>query len=189
MTKLIILAAGEGKRLKPYTLDMPKCLVKLHGKSILDWQIDAARQLHINDIIVVKGYKQEISVAVDKDWLSYWKMRFNNPLEDAESLRVAESGQILEVGQKSNDIRDIQGQFIGLIRFKREGIEFLNNFYMMSKEAASCGKKIFRCTRHFKNIFMTDFLQGMIDFGYKIFEVPIKRNWCEFDSPLDYKIA
>ena len=37
---VIILAAGEGNRLKPLTNDTPKCLVKLFGKSLLDWQLD-----------------------------------------------------------------------------------------------------------------------------------------------------
>ena len=56
---VIILAAGEGNRLKPLTNDTPKCLVKLFGKSLLDWQLDLFQNLHINDITIVKGYLQE----------------------------------------------------------------------------------------------------------------------------------
>ncbi|KKR79525.1 MAG: hypothetical protein UU24_C0006G0019 [Candidatus Nomurabacteria bacterium GW2011_GWA2_40_9] len=245
--KLIILAAGEGSRLKPYTLDKPKCLVPLHGKSILSWQVSLAHQFNIYDIIVVKGYKHEkiqenhirsyintaydhtnmvetlwcaqeefkediiisygdilynadvlsaliqsphdISVVIDKDWLQYWKQRFINPLEDAESLHIDSSGKILEIGQKVSDYTKIQGQFIGLMRFKNNGIKALKNFYMLAKEETGCGKKIFRTPRPFHKIFMTDFLQGMIDFGYPILEVPIKRNWLEIDSPSDYDLA
>ena len=35
----IILAAGEGKRLRPLTNDKPKCLVELFGKTLLEWQL------------------------------------------------------------------------------------------------------------------------------------------------------
>ena len=57
--KVIILAAGEGKRLHPLTLNQPKCLVELFGKSILKWQIDVFNHFNITDITVVKGYMEE----------------------------------------------------------------------------------------------------------------------------------
>ena len=38
--KAIILAAGEGKRLRPYTEDRPKCMVEING-SLLDRQISS----------------------------------------------------------------------------------------------------------------------------------------------------
>ena len=47
MRKLIILAAGEGTRLRPYTLDRPKCLVEIQGRSILAWQMGLARKAGI----------------------------------------------------------------------------------------------------------------------------------------------
>jgi len=49
----IILAAGQGNRLKPLTNDKPKCLVKLFGKSLLNWQLDIFQKLKINDISIV----------------------------------------------------------------------------------------------------------------------------------------
>ena len=58
--KIIILAAGKGQRLSPLTDEKPKCMVKLFGKSLLEWQIDVFRELNINDISVVTGYKKEL---------------------------------------------------------------------------------------------------------------------------------
>ena len=37
--KVIILAAGEGKRLRPFTLERPKCMVEIGGKSLLERQL------------------------------------------------------------------------------------------------------------------------------------------------------
>ena len=39
MTRAIILAAGEGNRLRPHTEDRPKALVPLAGKPLLEWQL------------------------------------------------------------------------------------------------------------------------------------------------------
>ena len=38
--KAVILAAGVSRRLYPITYDIPKCLIELGGKSILDHQLD-----------------------------------------------------------------------------------------------------------------------------------------------------
>ncbi|CAI3672930.1 L-glutamine-phosphate cytidylyltransferase [Clostridium neonatale] len=57
--KMIILAAGKGTRLRPLTDDIPKCLVKVKGKSLIDWQIEVAKRVGIDDIIVIRGYEKE----------------------------------------------------------------------------------------------------------------------------------
>lgn len=57
--KAIILAAGEGTRLRPLTDDKPKCLVNLFGKSILERQIDVMKKCGIDEIIIITGYKSE----------------------------------------------------------------------------------------------------------------------------------
>lgn len=57
--KAIILAAGMGTRLKPYTLSKPKALVEIDGKPIIDYQIDILRTCGINNISIVAGYKAE----------------------------------------------------------------------------------------------------------------------------------
>jgi len=59
--KVIILVAGEGKRLRPYTNDIPKCMVKLAGYSLLSHQLSSIEGCNISsdDIALVGGYKIE----------------------------------------------------------------------------------------------------------------------------------
>lgn len=57
--KAIIIAAGMGSRLEHMTQDTPKCLLPVNGKSILQHQLDAYRAHDIDDIHIIKGYKQE----------------------------------------------------------------------------------------------------------------------------------
>lgn len=55
--KAIIISAGQGTRLLPLTLEIPKCLVEVHGRTILDHQIAALRLAGIEQIVVVGGYR------------------------------------------------------------------------------------------------------------------------------------
>jgi choline kinase len=58
--KLIVLAAGQGTRLRPLTDDQPKCMVRFRGKLIIDYITNAARKSGINDIVVIDGYRKDV---------------------------------------------------------------------------------------------------------------------------------
>ena len=51
--KAVILAAGVSRRLYPITYDIPKCLIELGGKSILDHQLDSLIKSGINDVTFI----------------------------------------------------------------------------------------------------------------------------------------
>jgi len=57
--RAILVSAGQGTRLLPLTLHVPKCLVEINGRAILDHQIEALREASIEEIIVVGGYRCE----------------------------------------------------------------------------------------------------------------------------------
>ena len=56
MTKALILAAGQGTRLRPLTNDSPKCLVNLAGRSLLSRQVETLNMCGITDIHIATGY-------------------------------------------------------------------------------------------------------------------------------------
>jgi choline kinase len=64
IAKAIILSAGKGSRLLPLTVERPKCLIELSGKSLLDWQLDALQDAGIADIVVVTGFRDDLVDAV-----------------------------------------------------------------------------------------------------------------------------
>lgn len=55
----VILAAGEGTRLKPFTQYMPKVMLPVANKPILEYVVDSLVENGIFDIIMVVGYKKE----------------------------------------------------------------------------------------------------------------------------------
>lgn len=66
--KAVILAAGEGKRLRPFTETMPKVMLPVANKPLLEYVFEAVRKSGITDIIVVVGYKKEVIMEYFKDY-------------------------------------------------------------------------------------------------------------------------
>ena len=66
--KAVVLAAGEGKRLRPFTETMPKVMLPVANKPLLEYVFDAVRKSGISEIIVVVGYKKEVIMEYFKDY-------------------------------------------------------------------------------------------------------------------------
>ena len=91
----------------------------------------AAPWLHVGPVIVSYGdifYRSELVrglagapgplvITYDRAWRRLWARRFANPLADAETFRINDAGQLLEIGGKTARIEDIEGQYMGLFKF------------------------------------------------------------------------
>lgn len=245
--RLIILAAGMGSRLAPFTDDRPKCLVELGDRPILEWTLDAAKVAGIEEVVVIGGYRADqlsrynvtllvnedyattnmvhtlfmaqeyfgdgfimsygdiaytpsvlkraihvadgVNVVIDEDWQSYWEQRFDNPLDDAETLKLGTDGKIMEIGNPATSFDDVEAQYIGLVTFKGKGVETLNNAISIARMDQATGKNPFGGSRTLDSIYMTDLLQGMIGINEQLTAVPIKGQWLEIDTRRDLKIA
>ncbi|MFA7304678.1 MAG: nucleotidyltransferase family protein, partial [Methanoregula sp.] len=55
----VILAAGEGRRVRPLTLSRPKAMIPVANRPIIGYVIDALVKNGIRDIVVVVGYRRE----------------------------------------------------------------------------------------------------------------------------------
>lgn len=65
--RAVIMAAGKGERLRPITAKVPKPLVQVNGKRMIDGIIDTLRQKGIDEIYVVIGYmKEQFSYLTDR---------------------------------------------------------------------------------------------------------------------------
>jgi L-glutamine-phosphate cytidylyltransferase len=59
----------------------------------------------------------DLVISFDRDWRRLWTRRFADPLADAETFRVDDRGTLLEIGGKTTNIEDIEGQYMGLLKF------------------------------------------------------------------------
>ncbi|MBD5523497.1 MAG: phosphocholine cytidylyltransferase family protein [Lachnospiraceae bacterium] len=253
--KVIILAAGQGTRLRPLTDDRPKCMVEVNGKSIIERQLDTMRACGIldEDITIICGYcsnvlknrfkgtkihfivneqygttnmvyslmcarelmeseediiisygdiiygesvfkkilgaRDDMSVVVDDGWYGYWSERCENPLDDAETLMFDQDNYLTEIGQKTTDLAKVQSQYIGLMRFKEEGLKVMLSLSTEAARRSNNGEALWRTTRTYVKMYMTDLLQGLIDEGHKLRAVHIERGWFEIDDCEDLKVV
>ncbi len=230
----IVLAAGEGTRLRPYTENVPKCMVPYKDKPLLDYIVETFQGAGVTDLVLVRGYKGErikrtdlryytneqydrtnmvytlfcaeealqgdviisygdiiykpevlqallessrdFSVVVDSEWRSLWEQRMSNPLDDAETMKLDASGTIVELGKKPKSYDEIQGQYIGLIKISANAVAEVRRFYHgLDKEKLYDGKD-------FNNMYMTSFIQEVINNLMPVHAVPIAGGWLEFDS-------
>ncbi len=239
--KLVILAAGEGTRLRPLTDNIPKCMVPLDGMPLLERQIKTAREVDITDIHVVCGYRSDVidypgitkhfneayastnmvsslfcaedefnddiivgygdivyepdviqslmespaqvSVVVDRLWKDYWSARMSDPLKDAETLKLSANGNILELGKKPDSFDDIEGQYIGLIKFRKDSLPAIMEFYHSLDKG-----KLYE-ERTVDQMYMTTFLQLIADRLMPIKAVMVDNGWMEIDEPSDLEFT
>lgn len=241
MTRALILAAGEGTRLRPLTNDKPKCMVPLLGTSLLERQISCLKNQGISNIHIATGYRagqievlgyptslnarynqtnmvrtlfsaldfikqegdliisygdivyndnnlrvlleceDEIGLMIDSKWRDLWSLRLENPLDDAETLMMNDAGFITELGKKPDSYDRIQGQYTGLIKIRSDKInDFINFYYQLDNKAIYDGKD-------FDNMYMTSFLQALIDASWQAKAVLVENGWLEIDSVEDLK--
>jgi choline kinase len=63
------------------------------------------------------GARGQLVVSYDRAWRRLWTRRFADPLADAETFRIDAQGQLLEIGGKTTRIEDLEGQYMGLLKF------------------------------------------------------------------------
>jgi UDP-N-acetylglucosamine diphosphorylase/glucosamine-1-phosphate N-acetyltransferase len=94
VTKAVILAAGEGSRMRPLTYTRPKVMLPLLNKPILEHLVVEMRQAGINQFFFVVGYKNEIIKDYFGDGAA-WQANIQylyqtQQLGTADALRAAE---------------------------------------------------------------------------------------------------
>ncbi|NQY42137.1 MAG: phosphocholine cytidylyltransferase family protein [Legionellales bacterium] len=242
MTQALILSAGQGTRLRPYTINKPKCLVKLLGIPIIERQLSVLRENNISKISIAAGYcaeqleylglpiilneqfastnmvdtffkalkkissnedlivaygdivyenknlkailssDSEINIMIDKQWRKYWEARLDDPLQDAETLILADDKNILEIGKKPLNYDSIHGQYTGLIKIRKDNIPLLVEFYQGLDRSILYDEQIFQ------KMHMTSFLQLLIDNGWQVQATLVENGWLETDTAFDLEL-
>ncbi|SEE19712.1 nucleotidyltransferase family protein [Jiangella alba] len=59
----VILAGGQGSRLKPYTDTVPKVMIEISGRYIIDHQLDWLAEAGVTDVVVSAGHLSEVLLA------------------------------------------------------------------------------------------------------------------------------
>lgn len=139
-----------------------------------------------NDLLATTvGFQGDVGVVVDEDWQKYWLARYGKIDFDTESLQLDGKGCIRELGIPDTPAAQIDGRYVGMLRFSRQGIKELVRVYELEKAAYNGGT--WRNSKSFENGYLTDLLQAMIDHGQKVQAISCEGGWLEFDTVGDYE--
>lgn len=128
---------------------------------------------HIKALVEASG---DVVISYDQLWRPLWELRFSDPLADAETFVVDSAGIVLEIGQRATSLEQIQGQYMGLLKFTPRGWKQVEAVLNDMDQATLDG------------LDMTSLLQRLIKSGVKIHTAKIKGKWCEADSENDLNI-
>jgi len=124
---------------------------------------------------VLRKCSAELSITYDPDWLALWLRRFDEPLDDAESFVLDDLGYLKAIGQPAKSVEDIQGQYMGLIKFTPTGWSKVTKFLDgLSRQEID-------------RLDMTALLSSLIYNGVTISAVPVVGPWGEVDSETDLR--
>lgn len=116
-----------------------------------------------------------ICVVVDTEWRSLWEERFEDPLDDAETLEVDDEGRILSIGEDADEYSKIDAQYTGLLKIRNDHVETFVDAY----------EELDAATDGYVSIDMTAFLQRLIDGDWNLQAVPVDGGWLEVDTLSD----
>jgi choline kinase len=115
-----------------------------------------------------------LAVTYDPNWLELWRRRFADPLVDAETFRLNSDDTLAEIGGKPNSIEEVQGQYMGLLRFMPTA--WMEIRRILDRLPRS------ECDR----MHMTGTLQKVIEVGnVPVAAIPYFGEWGEVDSGED----
>jgi choline kinase len=115
--KAIILAAGQGSRLKKYTHNMPKGMLDFLGKTLIERQIELFREVGINEIIIIKGYAEE---KINYNNVKYYINRDYSTTNMVYSMLLAREEFSVDIIVSYSDIIFEKEMLLQLINNKRE---------------------------------------------------------------------
>ena len=94
--KGIIIAAGYGSRLGVLTADTPKSLVKIDGKSIITYPIDALVAAGISNISIVVGYRAELIINYIEKLYPSINFSYNKDYDGDNAISVLAASSFIE---------------------------------------------------------------------------------------------
>ncbi len=127
-------------------------------------------------IRLLTSCKKNISMTYNTKWLDLWKERFENPLSDAETFKIDENNYITEIGSKAQSLDEIEGQYMGLLKFTPVGWQEIKG-YLNTLEDLRINK-----------MDMTSLLSKLIKNGTGIYAVPYDGFWYEVDNENDMNL-
>jgi choline kinase len=128
-------------------------------------------------VTALTAARGDVAITYDPDWLELWQMRFDDPLTDAETFSTDERGNLTKIGGRATTVDEIQGQFMGLLKFTAEGWRNIAKHLYTKTDAER------------DRLDTTAMLSELVSEGWEILTVPVAGPWSEVDTVRDIEVA
>ena len=140
--KVVMLNAGLGLRLRPLTINIPKALVKVAGKPIIAYQLDALLSQGLTDIIIVVGpFRTKIKRYVRSKYPDVNVIFIENPLYHSTNYIYS---LWLTKGVVNDDVILLHGDVLFEPRLLRRMLTREGNFVLVGRKNVREPTKDFR---------------------------------------------
>ena len=138
-------------------------------------------------VAAAKEFQDQIGVVIDKNWQEIYIGRNEHPLSEAE-LALSNEDSVTLIGKNAVSADEATGEFIGMIKLSVSGSEIFKNMYVKLIGKLKMNDE-FQRAEEFRNAYLTDFLQELIDQGCNVKPIYIDGGWMEIDTHQDYQKA
>lgn len=159
--------------------------------------LDEPCYMTYSDIVFTRGVaraaaesKAEIGLVIDRKFRDIYVGRTEHPLDEGEVSDLLPDGTVARVGKKALPPADAIGEYIGLTRLGARGIATAaNTLDQLLHKYAGRDQEPFQRAAHFRNAYLTDLWQQLIDTGIQVDPILIDGQWREIDTGQDLERA
>lgn len=135
---------------------------------------------------MVKDTQCSIGVTVDTDFEDYWTERLGDVSSDSESLQIGHDGNITGIGKPNPGREEMNARYVGILKFDQEGTEAFKRIYDANHRKFGDSQDRWYQSKSFRQAYMTDMMQALIDSGSMVKAIPVRRGWLEMDTDEDF---
>ena len=148
------------------------CAPSFDGETIISYSDIVYKPEHVKALVNVNA---NVAITADTDWFRLWTERFEKPEEDAETF-ISKDGLLKEIGGKTKNTKEIQAQYMGLLKFSQSGwsqaFQLFKSYPPVKQDKTD----------------ITSLLADLLRNKINISVVLVNGGWCEVDNYNDVLI-
>ena len=142
------------------------CVPQSKCNSIISYSDIVYKPKHVNSLKKSNG---DIVITADLKWKELWDLRFENPLDDAETFQ-SDGNKLIHIGGKTDSISEIEAQYMGLLKLTTNGWNKMKEvFDSFPKEVQD-------------KLDMTTMINHLLNRDIEVNIIFVEGGWCESDS-------
>jgi choline kinase len=205
--ELVVIRGYRGDVLEQFVRGLEPAPKAIHFVDNTEWEtnnillslayarrfLDAPCLLTYSDIIFTRAVAKaavdapvDLGLVIDREFRSIYEGRTEHPLEEGEVSDLMPDGSVARVGKRALPAADALGEYIGLSRLSQRGVTTVaRTLDWLAQQFADRETAPFQRATAYRNAYLTDLWQHLIDTGIRIDPILIDGQWREIDTGQD----